>query len=343
MTIEFLIHAIVRQTTVLIAQIATAGGIRAPLAQVANQVFLDLVAELDAQGISRKVSADMFGMGLRSYLRRIQRLRESSTESGRSLWDAVLTYLRAGDLVTKGQVLAHFHRDDEMQVRGVLHDLTESGLAFCSGTGDNAVYRATNEAELGRLRKLGATEGIDELLWVVIYREGPLTRSELAARGLNNEAELAAALTRLVDSARVSREASSRGELYRAESFYVPLNASAGWEAAVLDHFQAAVKTISCRLRGEPAHAVARGSVGGSTYTLDVCHGHPLYDEVASTLSRLRESVGELRQRVEAHNAEHSLPPDYEQVVVYLGQCILEVNTEEQNDETPRDEENTLT
>jgi hypothetical protein len=327
MTIEFLIHAIVRQTTVLIAQIATAGGIRA----------------LDAQGISRKVSADMFGMGLRSYLRRIQRLRESSTESGRSLWDAVLTYLRAGDLVTKGQVLAHFHRDDEMQVRGVLHDLTESGLAFCSGTGDNAVYRATSEAELGRLRKLGTTEGIDELLWVVIYREGPLTQSELAARGLNNDAELAAALTRLVDSGRVSREASSRGELYRAESFYVPLNASAGWEAAVLDHFQAAVKTISCRLRGEPAHAVARGSVGGSTYTLDVCQGHPLYDEVASTLSCLRERVGELRQRVEAHNAESALPPDYEQVVVYLGQCILEVNTEEQNNETPRDEENTVT
>jgi len=334
MTIEFLIHAIVRQTTVLIAQIATAGGIRAPLAQVANQVFLDLVAELDAQGISRKVSADMFGMGLRSYLRRIQRLRESSTESGRSLWDAVLQYLRGSDLVTKGQVLAHFHRDDEMQVRGVLHDLTESGLAFCSGTGANAVYRATNEAELGRLRKLGATEGVDELLWVVIYREGPLTRHDLLARGANNDSELDASLTRLVDSGRVSRELGTKGELFRAESFYVPLNATAGWEAAVLDHFQAAVKTISCRLRGEPAHAVEQGSVGGSTYTLDVFQGHPLYDEVVGTLARLRQIVGDLRQRAETHNAESPLPADYEQVVVYLGQCILEQNNEDHEDKT---------
>lgn len=336
MTIEFLIHAIVRQTTVLIAQIATAGGIRAPLAQVANQVFLDLVAELDAQGISRKVSADMFGMGLRSYLRRIQRLRESSTESGRSLWDAVLQYLRARDLVTKGQVLAHFHRDDETQVRGVLHDLTASGLAFCSGTGEHAVYRATDEAELRHLRKLGASEGIDELLWVVIYRDGPMTRRELVARGLNDDAELDASLGRLVVSGRVSREPSANGGLYRAESFYVPLNATAGWEAAVLDHFQAAVKTISCKLRGEPKHAVERGSVGGSTYTLDVYEGHPLYDEVASTLARLRQLVGDLRQRVEAHNTEVPLPADYEQAVVYLGQCVLE-----QNKETAIDEDDT--
>jgi hypothetical protein len=38
MTIELLIHAIVRQTTILIAQLATSMGVRAPLAQIANQV-----------------------------------------------------------------------------------------------------------------------------------------------------------------------------------------------------------------------------------------------------------------------------------------------------------------
>jgi hypothetical protein len=92
--VPVLIDAIVRQTTVLIAQLATSGGVRAPLAQVANQVFLELVRELERQGVSRKVSADMFGMGLRTYLRKIQRLSESSTERGRSLWEAVLDYLR---------------------------------------------------------------------------------------------------------------------------------------------------------------------------------------------------------------------------------------------------------
>jgi hypothetical protein len=61
---------------------------RAPLARIANQVFLDLTNELEAQGISKKVSADMFGMALRAYQRKTQRLKESSTEQGRSLWEA---------------------------------------------------------------------------------------------------------------------------------------------------------------------------------------------------------------------------------------------------------------
>src|SRR6188768_389195 len=128
MTVEFLIHAIVHQTTILIAQLATSGGARAPLAQVANQVFLDLVHELERQGVSRKVSADMFGLGLRTYQRKIQRYTESSTDRGRSLWVAVFDYVSSAVSVTRAEVLLHFSGDDESQVRGVLHDLCESGL-----------------------------------------------------------------------------------------------------------------------------------------------------------------------------------------------------------------------
>lgn len=47
---KLLIDAIVRQTTVLIAQLSTAAGIRAPLAHVADQVFVELSRELEAQG-----------------------------------------------------------------------------------------------------------------------------------------------------------------------------------------------------------------------------------------------------------------------------------------------------
>jgi hypothetical protein len=79
MNVKLLIDAIVRQTMVLIAQLATSGGARAPLAHVAGQVFLELVRELEAQGVSRKIGADMFGLGLRSYQRKINRLAESST------------------------------------------------------------------------------------------------------------------------------------------------------------------------------------------------------------------------------------------------------------------------
>lgn len=54
-----LIDAIMRQTTLLIAQLATSTGIRAPLANLADQVFLELSREIEQQGVTRKVAADM--------------------------------------------------------------------------------------------------------------------------------------------------------------------------------------------------------------------------------------------------------------------------------------------
>lgn len=96
MNAQILIDSVVRQTMVLIAELATAGGLRAPLAHVANQVFLDLATELERQGVSRKVAADMFGLALRGSQRRIQRAAESATDRGHSLWEAVLAFVGGG-------------------------------------------------------------------------------------------------------------------------------------------------------------------------------------------------------------------------------------------------------
>jgi hypothetical protein len=59
---RLLIDSIVRQTTVLLAQLSTAAGLRAPLANVADQVFVQLAKEIESQGVGRKVAADMFGL-----------------------------------------------------------------------------------------------------------------------------------------------------------------------------------------------------------------------------------------------------------------------------------------
>jgi hypothetical protein len=82
MNVRLLIDGIVHQTTVLLAQLSTAAGVRAPLAHVADQVFLDLSREIESQGIGRKVVADMFGMALRAYQKKVQRLDESATAAG---------------------------------------------------------------------------------------------------------------------------------------------------------------------------------------------------------------------------------------------------------------------
>ncbi|HEV8547610.1 MAG TPA: hypothetical protein VGQ57_01260 [Polyangiaceae bacterium] len=320
MTVELLIQAIVRQTTILIAQLATAGGTRAPLASVAHQVFLDLVRELERQGVSRKVSADMFGLGLRTYQRKIQRFTESATDKGRSLWVAVLDHIGEKAQVTRAELLVHFAGDDDGQVRAVLHDLCESGLVTVSGTGGGITYSVTPEEELARLRQTQKNEGLDELIWALIYREGPVSLAELSSQAIDPQ-ELSAAVLRLVDTGRVVL--SGADGLYRAKTLVVPLGSVVGWEAAVFDHFRALVNTVTGRLGLDRSSATLADRIGGSTYTFDVWSGHPHAEEAYETLKALRQRLGDLRAKVEAYNLDHAVPEDYTQVVLYLGQCLI--------------------
>jgi hypothetical protein len=321
MTIELLIHAVVRQTTVLIAQLATSRRARAPLAQVASQVFLELVRELERQGVSRKVSADMFGLGLRTYQRKIQRLTESSTDQGRSLWRAVLDYAQSRASVSRPEVFERFAADDEVQVRGVLHDLCESGLLEPSGVGATMVYRTTNPDEFGALQAARALEGLDELVWVLIYREGPVTIDALAQRLQVEPEVIRPSLDRLTAENRV--DTPNGGDWYRASEVVLPLGSPVGFEAAVFDHFQAVVNTITKKLQGDGSVARRDDRIGGSTYTVDVWPGHPLEAEAYDTLRKLRMQLGDLRERVERHNTGQELPEDYVKVVLYAGQCLI--------------------
>jgi hypothetical protein len=321
MNVQLLIDSVVRQTTVLIAQLATAGGARTPLARIANQVFYELATELEEQGLSRKVTADMFGISLRSYQRKVQRLRESRTEIGRSLWEAVFDHIGERGLTRRDEILERFRRDDAQSVRGILRDLVESGLVFVSGSQDEALYRAASESELGHAPF--AERGTDTLLWAVIYREGPLTRAALCDRLALEPAGLDAALARLLEAGHVQRDDRAPETTFRSERLLVGHGAAAGWEAAVYDHLQAVVKTVCARLDRDTAHEGYRDHIGGSTYSLDVAPEHPLRNEVLGTLDRVRAELSDLRKRVNAHNARVPLGLHRERVVIYAGQCVL--------------------
>jgi hypothetical protein len=329
---QVLIESVVRQTTILIAQLATSGGVRAPLAHVANQVFLDLARELGRQGISRKVSADMFGMALRSYRRRIQQLSEGRTERDRSLWEAVLDFISQDGVVTRSAVVQRFHRDDESLVRAVLHDLVESGLVFRIGRGEASAYRSPTGQELAELGSaLGSDDAIgDELIWVLVFREAPVTLERL--RELAPSArDLDANLERLRASDRIQFD--DRGR-YRSKSMVIPLGESAGWEAALLDHFQVMVRTLCARLAS--SSAANADEMGGSTYSYTVYPGHPHEREVLGLLREFRERHTELRQRVQGYNALHPPPATYQRVTLYGGQNVtLEGESEQgENDDT---------
>lgn len=318
---QLLIDALVQQVTVLIAQLATSGGLRSPVAQIANQVFVQLARELESQGVSRKVSADMFGMALRAYQRKLRRLSEGQTDPGSTLWRAALEFIRSKPLVTRLQLTERFARDEERQLLAVVHDLIESGLVFRSGAGARAVYRAASETELTELTRFASEQGLEEWLWVVVYRDGPLAEAELAARVACPPVSFAEALRRLEAEGRVQRHADGR---LGAQEFLVPLGSERGWEAAVFDHLKSVVQTVCQRLQLLEAGTPDAGRVGGSTYGFDIWPGHPCEQEVMSLLRSFRERCGELRARVEAHNRQAGLPAEFLEVVSYVGQCVLE-------------------
>jgi hypothetical protein len=145
LNLRLLIDGVVRQTTVLIAQLSTASGVRAPLAHVADQVFVELAREIEAQGVRRQVVADMFGMALRSYQKKMRRLTESASVSERTLWQAVLDLVER-EQPTRRRVLERFERDGEREVAAVLKDLVRSGLVSVTGTGNQALYAVTSQA-----------------------------------------------------------------------------------------------------------------------------------------------------------------------------------------------------
>lgn len=326
MNVNLLIDAIVRQTTILIATLATAGGGRAPLAHLANQVFADLVRELKEQGLGNKVIADMFGLALRTYHNQINRLAESRTFQGRSLWEAVFSYLQERETVHRADVLARFGNDDEALVRGVLRDLVDSGLVLRSGRGDRTVFRAVRPEELVKDDAQRGAEARASMVVVAINRHGPINREKLAEVLPLPGLDLDQILRQLLTDERISVEESDGDRRYSCRHIYIPFGDTAGWEAAVFDHFQAMVTAVCSKLRSGATHASAGETVGGSTYHFDVWDGHPLQDEVLGFLKTTRRRARDLRERVEAYNADRD-PPEADpkkRVVAYVGQTVLQ-------------------
>lgn len=323
MDTKLLIDAIVQQTTVLIAQLSTAAGIRAPLARLADQVFLELSREIEAQGISRKVAADMFGLAIRTYQKKVQRLTESASEPNRTLWQAVLEHMSSAESQTRRELLEHFRRDDPIVVGSVLNDLVSSGLLYRSGSGDTSIFRIVAEHELLRSRSEARSEALAPLIWLYTYRASGSTPASLRAHFQVEEGALAQALALLEAGGQLQRSGEGEAVTFRASPFVVPVGAERGWEAAVFDHFQTVVKAIGTKASRGAAHSAPHDLNGGATLTFDVSASHPHRAAVFGLLKRIRADVNELWTTVQSHNEQQPIP-DAEKIEVafYFGQCV---------------------
>jgi hypothetical protein len=319
-----LIHAVVQQTMILVAHLATAGGVRAPLAHVANQVFAELSEQLAAQGVAKTVIADMFGMALSTYHRRVRAASESKTEAGRSVWEAVVDYIRANEPASGAAIQGRFSRDDAAVVASVLRDLTDSGVVYRAGKGADALYRVANPDDFAQVDGTGRSLALRNIVWLTIVRRGPVDLASLSEETREPLDACREHVEALVTSGLVEMRRSGARTEYESTRFDVPVGQSEGWEAAVLDHFQAVVTALCVKLRLGTARSADREAVGGSTYMLDVWPGHPMAEEARSTLSRLRELVSDLRTRIDEHNAASERPRDASdgEVTVYVGQFV---------------------
>jgi hypothetical protein len=316
--LRLLIDGIVRQTTVLIAQLSTASGVRSPLAHVADQVFVELAREIEAQGVRRQVVADMFGMALRSYQKKMRRLTESETVRERTLWEAVLSFVER-EQPTRRRILERFSHDGEREVAAVLKDLVRSGLICTTGTGENAVHGVTSEAMRDKLARQQDQDAVANLAWLKIFRQEAETPAELAASIGVDDAVCRAALDELLRSGRVREQ---DGRLV-SSNVVLPLGSEQGWEAAIVDHFRAVAVAIATKVREGLSGARASDRVGGSTFTFTVTPGHPFENTVYDLLRRTRLDTQTLWDKVAAHNEEH--PPDPEKstrVSFYVGQTF---------------------
>jgi hypothetical protein len=328
MNLRLLVDGIVRQTTILVAQLSTTSGLRSPLAHVADQVFLQLSRELESQGVKRAVAADMFGMALRSYQKKLQRVTESSSDQGVTLWQAVHDFVKREE-PTRRRIAERFARDSEREVAAVLHDLVSSGLVFVTGNGHSAVYGTTSEALRNQVLDLQDTEAVANVIWLRVFQGEAKSKSELVQL-LGLDARLIErALAELSASGRVSEEA---GTLV-ARNLVIPLGTESGAETAMLDHFRAVCKVLArraARLDAARQHegasvatdtTAAVDSDGGSTFSFTLYPGHPFEEEVQQLLSKNRAATQTLWERVAAHNQTHRVPAkDTTRVTYYVGQ-----------------------
>jgi hypothetical protein len=288
-------------------------------------VFADLVRELRDQGLGNKVIADMFGLALRTYHRKLARLSASQSAPGRSLWEAVHAQIQQHGPMLRSALMERFARDDDATLRAVVLDLVEAGLVRREGSGDATRLEAVASGSQ-REQAPAQSDTLEAMALVALHRHGPIDFDGLMALVPAGARELAAVLERLRASGLITRATHAGKTAYACEKYLIQFGDAAGWEAAVFDHYQALVAALVTKLRSGERKADLNDAIGGSTFAFDLWRGHPMQDEVLGYLKRMREQGMALRRALEEHNTRSPMPDGATalRVTAYVGQSVIE-------------------
>ena len=298
MSLQLLIDDLVRQSMVMIARLATAGGARAPLAHMRDQIFLDLTEQLRHGGLGHKVIADMFSMSLRAYYTKLKKLEQSQYFRNRTLWQNVVDHMLENRIVSRNDLFQRFRHDDPAVLVGIMSDLVASGWIYRKGESEHIVYRVLDAEDL-KPDHTAQLAGLASLAWINIRRHGPLDIQSLCTHvpgvdlGLLNEA-----LAGLVGQGKVQNRKVDGKVLYSASVFFTAVQPEESWYGPISHHYGAVVSAICAR--AEQSATPPFG--GGSTFSYVIDEAHPLKDEVLGLFERLRTEASDLRRRTAEHN-----------------------------------------
>jgi hypothetical protein len=247
----------------------------------------------------------------------VQRLRESATDRGTTLWRALLEQLQEQGPLTRRRLFERFRHDDPLAVGAVLNDLASSGLIYRTGSGIDTVYGVVHAEDRLAIARDSTLETSSALVWLSLCRDATRSADELAIELSLSAPQVDAAIAYLEAEGRVRRES---GRIL-VDPMVVPVGATQGWEAAVFDHFQAVCVALATKLRRGLGRAESADTTGGATLAFEIHARHPQRDEVLGLLGRVRSEVNELWHRVEAHNAAHPVSEEERRrVTFYFGQ-----------------------
>jgi predicted transcriptional regulator len=224
----------------------------------------------------------------------------------------------------RAQLGQRFANDDPEQVAAVISDLVSSGLVYTSGRGGSAIFRALSPDERRAVAQGDELEAITGLVWFETYRRDSASVEELTAELTIDRSAVERALATLLTEQRVTLRPGHGEPRYEASSFFIPLGAEHGWEAAVCDHFTAVATAIGIKL-GKGARTTANENVGGATYAFNIHDAHPARERVLALLREERERVSALWEEACQYNVAHPVDESMmTSVTFYFGQSVID-------------------
>ena len=118
------VKTVVYQAGRLAGATAVADGARRSLGWIQDILLLGVVDELEEQGLSRKVIADILGMTTRTFQRHLSAARAGS-QVGITLWQFI--HRRCETPQTKEAITAWFPASRKLEIHSLLRDMIQSG------------------------------------------------------------------------------------------------------------------------------------------------------------------------------------------------------------------------